>query len=182
MTRSTVTEYHDLITPGTGHNGPMARLLVAHHSPTAHLATLLRAVEAGARDDAIDGVEVEVRAVAETLADHINEADAVLLVTPTNFGYMAGMVKDLFDRTFLEIGGALDAHGGGAAKAGRKPYGLCIHGRYDTEGGIRSIQSITQALGWNLASPVLSVLGDVTPADEAAAYELGATLSALLMD
>lgn len=159
----------------------MARLLVAHHSPTAHLTTLLRAVEAGARDDAIEGVEVDVRPVGETLAEHINAADGVLLVTPTNFGYMAGMTKDLFDRTFLEIGGALDEHGGGAARAGRKPYGLCIHGRYDTEGGIRSVQSITQALGWNLAAPVLSVLGDVGTDDEAAAYELGATLAALLM-
>ena len=57
-----------------------------------------------------------------------------------------------------------------------------MHGRYDTEGAIRSVQSLAGALPWVQAAPVLSVLGDVTDADRAAAYELGATLAALVSE
>lgn len=159
----------------------MPRLLVVHHSPTRALTTLRDAVTAGATDDAIQGVDVTVLAAAETTAEHINDGDGLLLLTPANFGYMAGMVKDMFDRTFLEIGGALADDGSGSPTVGRKPYGLCVHGRYDTEGAVRSVQSIAAALPWAQAAPVLSVLGEVTTEDEERAYELGGTLAALLM-
>ena len=39
----------------------MPRLLVVHHSPTPTVRALTAAVLAGARDDAIEGVEVVVR-------------------------------------------------------------------------------------------------------------------------
>ena len=42
----------------------MATLLVVHHSPTRSLRALTDAVLAGAHDDAIEGVEVVVRAGA----------------------------------------------------------------------------------------------------------------------
>ncbi|MBO0843132.1 MAG: flavodoxin family protein, partial [Nocardioides sp.] len=77
--------------------------------------------------------------------------------------------------------GALDPSGGASESAGataRRPYGLYVHGRYDTTGAIRSVTSIVQALGWQQAYDVLDVLGDVTQAHEEQAYELGATLAA----
>lgn len=65
---------------------------------------------------------------------------------------------------------------------GRKPWGLCVHGRYDTEGAVLSIETIVAALPWAKAAPVLSVLGEVTDEHRDAAYELGASLAALLSD
>ena len=41
---------------------------------------------------------------------------------------------------------------------------------------------ITGALGWRQAAQVLEVMGDVGVAEEEAAYELGATVAALLAD
>ncbi len=55
-----------------------------------------------------------------------------------------------------------------------------MHGRYDTTGAVRSVQSIVGALPWRQAAEVLEVLGDVGDDDLAAAYELGGTLAALL--
>ena len=48
-----------------------------------------------------------------------------------------------------------------ADPGGRKPYGLWVHGRYDTTGAVRSVRSIVEALPWTQAAEVLEVLGDV---------------------
>ena len=47
---------------------------------------------------------------------------------------------------------------------------------------MRAVTSIVGALGWKQAAPVLEVTGDVDDAALERAYELGATLAALLAD
>src|SRR5436190_5781909 len=161
----------------------MPRLLIVHHSPTRSTQTLLESVLAGAQDDAIEGVEVVVRPALEATADDVLAADGYLLGSPVNFGYMSGALKHFFDSTFLAVGGALDPTGGAGDSEGQtkgRPYGLWMHGRYDLTGGVRAVQSIVGALGWKQSYDVLEVLGDVGPEEEAAAYELGATIAALL--
>lgn len=159
----------------------MPRLLIVHHSPTDGTRRLADALVAGACDELIQGVQVEPLRPDLVDAPTINQADGILILSPANFGYMAGLIKDMFDRTFLEIGGALSDNGSAAAAPeGKKPFGFCVHGRYDTEGAVRSIQQIASALPWRQAAPPLALMGPVTEADQAAAYELGATMSALL--
>jgi multimeric flavodoxin WrbA len=161
----------------------MARLLVVHHAPTRSLQALLEAVLAGARDDEIEGVEVVDRPALEVGADDLLGADGYLLLTTANFGYMSGALKHMFDSTFLQIGGALSddgSAGDGEGSTSGRPFGLLVHGRYDTEGAVRSVLSIVSALRWRQSADVLEVLGDVTDEHRAAAYELGGTLAALL--
>ncbi len=159
----------------------MPRLLIVHHSPTPTVRALADAAIAGAHDDAIEGVEVVVREALEARAEDVLAADGYLLGTTANFGYMSGALKHFFDTIFLEAGGALTDDGSAAAAGGgRKPYGVWVHGRYDTTGAVRSVQSIVQALAWTQSAPVLDVLGDVGDEQVAAAYELGGTLAALL--
>ena len=179
----------------------MPRLLVLHHSPTASLRALTEAVLAGAHDDEIEGVEVvalEALAFARGEADHedLLAADGYVLGTSANFGYMSGALKHVFDTTFLQVGGALDSDGSGAGSGdgsgdgsgpgasggatARRPFGLFVHGRYDTTGAVRSVLSMTGALGWQQGYDVLEVLGDVDETDTASAYLLGGTIAALL--
>lgn len=161
----------------------MPRLLIVHHSPTALAQDLTHAVFAGANDEAIDGVEVVVRKALDATADDVLDADGFVLGCTANFGYMSGALKHFFDSLFLEIGGSLGADGSaGSAALAMLPFGLWVHGRYDTEGAVRSVLSITGALPWTQAAPVLSVLGDVGQVQRDAAYDLGATLAALLLD
>jgi NAD(P)H-dependent FMN reductase len=158
-------------------------LLVVHHSPTDLVRSLTEAVVAGAHDDAITGVEVVVREALDASADDVLAADGYLLGTTANFGYMSGALKHFFDTIFLQAGGALaDDGSASAAGGGKKPYGLWVHGRYDTTGAVRSVQSIVGALPWRQAAEVLEVLGDVGEEQRAAAYELGGTIAALLSD
>jgi len=159
----------------------MSRLLIVHHSPTPTVRTLTDAVVAGANDDAIEGVEVVVREALGATADDVLAADGYLLGTTANFGYMSGALKHFFDTIFLEAGGALSDDGSaGATGSGKKPFGLWVHGRYDTTGAVRSVLSIVGALPWSQAADVLEVMGDVGEEQRASAYELGGTLAALL--
>jgi multimeric flavodoxin WrbA len=138
----------------------MARLLVVHHSPSSSMQALLEQVVAGANDDTIEGVEVVVRPALEATADDLLGADGYVLGTTANFGYMSGALKHFFDSTFLAVGGSLDPS--------------------DLTGAERSVQSIVGALGWKQSYDVLGVLGDVDDAALESAYELGATIAALL--
>ena len=160
----------------------VARLLVVHHSPTPTTQALADAVIAGTHDEAITGVEVVVRRALEASAEDVLSADGYLLGTSANFGYMSGALKHFFDTIFLQAGGALSADGSAReSTGGRKPYGLWVHGRYDTTGAVRSVQSIVQALAWKQAAPVLEIIGDVDDTRRDRAYELGGTLAALLL-
>ena len=159
----------------------MARLLVVHHSPTPTVRGVTEAVVAGAHDDAIEGVEVVVREALEAKARDVLAADGYLLGTTANFGYMSGALKHFFDTIFLEAGGALGDDGSAAGSGGgKKPYGLWVHGRYDTTGAVRSVQTIVGALPWRQSAEVLELLGDPSGEQLEAAYELGGTLAALV--
>lgn len=159
----------------------MPTLLIVHHAPTPVVRALADAVVAGAHDDAIEGVDVVVRAALEATAADVLGADGYLLGTPANFGYMSGALKHFFDTVFLEAGGALTDDGAAAPGGGeKKPFGLWVHGRYDTTGAVRSVLSILGALPWRQAAEVLEVLGEVSDEQTEAAYELGGTVAALL--
>ncbi len=157
------------------------RLLVVHHSPTRSLQALTEAVVAGAQDESITDVEVVVRPALEASADDVLAADAYVLGSAAHFGYMSGALKFFFDSIFLQVGGALDPSGAAGGSDGLtkgRPFGLYVHGRYDTTGATRSVLSIVGALGWRQAYDVLEVLGDVGDAEQERAYELGATIAA----
>ncbi len=162
--------------------GTVPRLLIVHHSPTPSVRALTDALVAGAGDDAIEGVEVVVRPALEAGAGDVRDADAFVLGTPANFGYMSGALKHFFDTVFLEAGGALGDDGSAApGPGGRKPYGLYVHGRYDTTGAVRSVEAIAGALPWRRSAPVLEVLGEVGEPERESAYDLGGTLASLVM-
>jgi multimeric flavodoxin WrbA len=168
----------------------VARLLVIHHSPTRAVAAVTEAVLAGCHDEAIEDVEIVACraldfATGSATADDILGADGYLLGTTANFGYMSGALKHVFDSTFLAIGGSLAPDGSPAQASGSttgRPFGLYVHGRYDTTGAVRSVTSITGALGWRQAFGVLEVMGDVAEDALTRAYELGATLAAVVAE
>ena len=149
----------------------MARLLIVHHtsSPTTH--QLLEAVRSGATDRQIVGVEVVTRAALAATASDVLAADAYLLCTPANLGYISGALKHFFDQIYYPC----------LTETVGRPYGLFVHGNNDTGGAVRAVEMITTGLQWRPAQRPVTVTGEPTPADIAACWELGASLSAGLM-
>jgi multimeric flavodoxin WrbA len=149
----------------------MPRLLIVHHTPSPATHTLFEAVRAGATDPQLAGVEVIVRPALSATASDVLDADGYLLGTPANLGYMSGALKHFFDQVFYPC---LEATVG-------RPYGVWVHGQNDTDGAVASIERVVTGLRWRLAQPVLAVIGEPTPAQRQAAWELGAALGASLL-
>ncbi|TQL52397.1 NADPH-dependent FMN reductase [Ornithinicoccus hortensis] len=144
---------------------------MVHHTPSPGMQALLEAALAGARDEEIEGVDVVVRPALTASAVDVLEADAYLLGTPANIGYMSGALKHFFDQIYYPC---LDATRG-------RPYAVYVHGNEGLEGAVRAIGSIASALGWDAVAPPLEVTGQPDRQALAACQELGAVLAATVM-
>lgn len=134
------------------------------------MQTMLEAVLAGARDDSIEGVDVVVRPALSAGAADVLAADAILLGTPANIGYMSGALKHFFDQIYYPV---LDATVG-------RPYALYVHGGNDVAGAIRGVDTITTGLRWRRLREPLTLIGDVDAAAREACWDLGASVAASL--
>lgn len=141
-----------------------------HHTPSPATAELFDAVLRGAADPEITGVEVVRRAALAATASDLLAADAVVLGTPANIGYMSGALKHFFDAVFHVC--ADDTRG--------LPYGLYVHGNLDTAGAVRAVESIAGGMGWRRAAAVVEVRGVPDAVARNACRELGATLAATI--
>lgn len=147
------------------------RLLVVHHTPSPGMDAMLEAVLSGARDEDITGVDVVAKPALGATAFDVLEADAYLLGTPANIGYMSGALKHFFDTVYYPC----------LHDTGKRPYGLYVHGNEGLDGAVRAVTSIASALGWEPAADTVTVMGQPEKTDLDAGYELGAVLAATIM-
>lgn len=103
----------------------MAKILIVYHSQTGNTGKMANAVFEGAKS--IEGVEVILKKAAEATLEDLLIADGLAIGTPENFGYMSGMVKDFFDRTYV----------GAQEKVFRKPFVVFISAGNDGNGADR---------------------------------------------
>ena len=61
---------------------------------------MTEAVARGASNPDIPGVAVQRLSPFEAVPKHVLGADAIILGTTENFGYMSGAMKDFFDRIY----------------------------------------------------------------------------------
>ena len=154
----------------------MARLLVVHHTPSPALHALVERVLAGATDPEVVAagpapVEVVSRAALAATAVDALEADAYILGTPANLGYLSGALKHFFDLVYYPC---LDATVG-------RPYGLFLHGNDDVEGARRGVERIVTGLQWKAVADPVAVIGAPDASDRAALVELGGVVAANLL-
>ena len=143
----------------------MAKILIVYHSQTGNTQKMAHAVAEGARR--IEGVDVILKKAADATLEDLLTTDGFALGTPENFGYMSGMVKDFFDRTFY----------GAQEKVFRKPFVVFISAGNDGTGALRAIERI--ALGYKFKTVYQPVIakGDITKEILAQCVELGATIA-----
>ncbi|MFO7569238.1 MAG: NAD(P)H-dependent oxidoreductase [Smithellaceae bacterium] len=143
----------------------MTQILIVYHSQTGHTKQMADAVFEGAK--AIDGVEVILKQAREATLDDLLACDGLAVGTPENFGYMSGMIKDFFDRTYEA------AHD----KVFRKPFVVFISAGNDGSGALNAILRV--ALGYKFKTVFTPVIakGEITGEVLEQCRELGGTLA-----
>src|SRR5699024_9160533 len=104
----------------------------------------------------------------EASAEDVLDADAYVLGTTANFGYISGALKHFFDTTYYAVR---------EPTAGR-PFSYWIHGGYDTTAAETAMKQITAGLGWTLAFDPLVCSCDLTGYHRDRACDLTATVAA----
>lgn len=125
----------------------MQRILVVHQSTSGGTRALVDAFRNGA--SGTDGVLVTTRSASVATAEDVTTAQALIVATPENFGYMAGSVKEFFDRTFYACMADTMLLGGGTQSllAGR-PYSVLVCAGNDGTGAMQSVDRIVT--GWRM--------------------------------
>ena len=126
------------------------------------------AVVAGAQHPDIDNVEVRVRSPLEAEADDLLWADAFILGTPENFGYMSGAMKYFLDRVFYACEGRIDGC----------PWALFVRAGNDGSGAISSVRRILKGLSVREVQEPVLIAGDFDESRLDECRELGMTMAA----
>lgn len=144
----------------------MKHLLIIHSGQSGHTQAMCDAVVAGAAADA--GVETRCLYAPNAGLDDLLWAHALLLGTPENFGYMSGLLKDFFDRTYYPAEG----------KTVGLPYAVFISAGNDGTGAARAIERIASGYGWRAIAEPLILKGELDEAGLQQCRDLGEAVAA----
>lgn len=151
----------------------MKTLLIVFQSRGAKTASMAEAVERGARAalaeaEAEADVRLVVKRAPEAGAEDLLSADALILGTPENFGYMSGLMKDFLERVFYPCEEKLEG----------RPYALFVGAGQDGQGAVVSVERIVTGLRLRKVHEPVIGLGELTPEVIARCEGLGATVAA----
>lgn len=145
---------------------PRKTLLVVYHSQSGNTEKLSEAVEQGAL--LVPGVRVQRLRAADTDVQHLRRCCALVICSPEYFGYMAGAVKDLFDRTYEAV----------REEVSGKSLCVIISAGNDGTGALNSIMRIAAGYRFKTVQEPILCRGPVSEADLCACRTLGQTLAA----
>jgi multimeric flavodoxin WrbA len=118
----------------------------------------------------IEGVTVTLKQASETGLDDLLQCDGLAIGSPEYFGYMSGMVKDFFDRTYEKARGKKEVF--------KKPYVVFVSAGNDGTGALTHIERI--CIGYQLKKvydPVVA-RGELNREILVQCDELGKTIAA----
>lgn len=144
-------------------------ILVVYHSQTGHTGKMAEAVAEGA--GSVKNVEVILKKAGDASLEDLLKCDGLAIGSPEYFGYMAGMIKDFFDRIYEE------AHKR-EKEVFRKPYVVFISAGNDGTGASARIDRICRGFTFKRVSEPVISRGDVSSEDLEKCYALGRLIAA----
>ena len=144
------------------------RLLIVAHAPSDNTRRLRDAVATGARAPDVESLEVIVKNPFEAGPSDILAAQAIILGTTENLGYMSGALKDFFDRIYYPC----------LERTQGLPYALYIRAGHDGTGTKRGVETIVTGLRWRAVQEPLICRGEFDEAFMGRCRELGTLMAA----
>ncbi len=143
-------------------------LLIVGHVPSPNTQRLRDAVLLGAQHEDVSGIDVVCRSPFDTGPADVMVAEAIILGTTENLGYMSGALKDFFDRIYYPC---LEEKQG-------LPYALYIRAGMDGTGTRRGVETIVTGLRWRAIQDPLICRGEWDEAFIGQCEELGTLVAA----
>ena len=148
----------------------LKHLLIVAHNPSPNTQKLVEATLRGAQHAEIEGVEVRYQPPLQAGADDVLWADAIILGTTENFGYMSGALKDFFDRIYYPCLEQTEA----------MPFAAYIRAGLDGTGTKIAIGKITSGLKWKPVQEPMILHGEYRDEFEDQCEALGMLMAASL--
>ncbi len=148
----------------------MKTLLIVANTPSQNARALLEAASRGANHPEAGGVAVRALQPPQANAEDVLAADAVIIGTTENFGYMSGLIKDFFERIYYPC----------LEKTRALPFALYVRAGKDGTGTVRAVTAITTGLGWRATQPPLMMVGEWQNDFTVQCETLGATIAVSL--
>ena len=118
---------------------PIKRLLIIYHSQAGSTEAMARAISEGASSA---GATVVLKRAIDASGEDLLDCNAVAIGTPNYFSYMAGLLKDFFDRAWPTVRG----------RVSNKPYvAFCSSGGGGRQ-ALDSVERICNSLGLSKVS------------------------------
>jgi hypothetical protein len=144
------------------------RLLIVAHAPSPNTQAMRDALLAGAGAPEIDDVAARALSPFDAGPEDVLAAEALILMTPENLGYMSGALKDFFDRCYYPC----------LERTQGKPYALVIRAGSDGTGTRRGVETIVTGLRWRAVQEPLICRGEWRPEFVDQCRELGMLVAA----
>jgi len=142
----------------------MAKVLVVYHSQGGNTKAAAAAVAEGA--SSVAGTETVLKEALKATKEDLLSCDALAVGTPDYFSYMAGGLKDFFDRTYYPTQGQVTD----------KPCGIFV-----THGGggkaVDSVESICRSFKFRIVGQPVLVKNAPDTKAKARLQELGRLLA-----
>ncbi len=145
----------------------MADVLILFHSQTGNTEKLAKAVARGV--DCTANARAVLKRASDTVAQDLKECAAVIICSPEYFGYMAGAIKDFFDRTYEKLKDDVAVH--------KKPFSIVISAGNDGSFALSHIERICKGYRLKMVQKPIVCKGKVTEEMLARCVELGSTIA-----
>jgi len=142
----------------------MANILVVYHSQSGNTEEMAKAVVEGAKR--VSGTEIILKKALEATLEDLVNSSGVAIGSPDYFSYMAGAVKDFFDRTFYPSQG----------KVTGKPCVLFVSGGGGGKRALNSLKRICESFKFRQLGEVAAA-GKPSPGVIAECEKLGEKLA-----
>ncbi|MEM7430900.1 MAG: NAD(P)H-dependent oxidoreductase [Pseudomonadota bacterium] len=143
-------------------------LLIVFHTQSGSTSRMADAVIAGATHPDVSGVDVRVRPALDADESDVRWADAMILGTPENFGYMSGAMKYFLDRVFYKVENQVNG----------LPYALFVRAGNDGTGAISSVRRILAGLQVREVQDPVLIAGEFDESRLDECETLGMTMAA----